>query len=55
GIKNTTFAFIEIILLWLSILYIVMFTRKIDKKASWLLIPYLLWVTFAMVLNYLSI
>jgi tryptophan-rich sensory protein len=26
---------------------------KISKKASWLLLPYLLWVTFAGILNYL--
>lgn len=55
GMRNPRFAFFEILLLWGSILYLVMFTYKINKKASYLLIPYLLWVSFATILNYLSI
>ena len=34
---------------------ITILVRKIDKKAAYLMIPYLAWVTFAGVLNYLSI
>jgi tryptophan-rich sensory protein len=26
---------------------------KIDRKAAWLLLPYLLWVSFAGILNFL--
>ena len=54
-LKNPKFAFFEIFLLWISILYLIIFTFKINKKASYLLIPYLLWVSFAGVLNWLMI
>ena len=55
GMKNPLFAFIDLIFLWFSIIAMILVTYKIDKKASYLLIPYLLWVSFAGVLNYLSI
>ncbi|MEJ2267977.1 MAG: tryptophan-rich sensory protein [Nanoarchaeota archaeon] len=51
--KNPLFSFFELILLWFSILLIIFTTWKINKRSSYLLIPYLLWVSFAGVLNYL--
>jgi tryptophan-rich sensory protein len=54
-LQNPAYAFVIIILLWLSILRMVFVLYKIDKKASYLLIPYLLWVAFASVLNYLIV
>lgn len=51
GLKLTTLAFIEIILLWFSIIAMIFVTRKINKISSWLLIPYLLWVGFAGIIN----
>ncbi|MFA6410684.1 MAG: TspO/MBR family protein [Candidatus Buchananbacteria bacterium] len=45
-------AFLEIIPLWLSILALIILGRKIYKPAAWLLIPYLLWVSFASYLNF---
>lgn len=44
-------AFIEIIFLWLSILLLIVKFYKHSKLASFLLIPYLLWVSFASLLN----
>ena len=44
-------ALIEIILMWLSIAAMIYLYSKIDKKAAFLQIPYLLWVSFASVLN----
>lgn len=44
-------AFIEIILIWLSILTMIITFYKIDRIAALLQIPYLLWVSFASVLN----
>jgi benzodiazapine receptor len=41
----------EIILMWLSILWMIIEFRKINKTAAYLQIPYLLWVTFASLLN----
>ncbi|HRZ85457.1 MAG TPA: tryptophan-rich sensory protein [Candidatus Paceibacterota bacterium] len=51
GIRKPIYAFYEIIVLWISILVMVIYLRKIDKKASWLLVPYLLWVSFASLLT----
>lgn len=52
GLKSPFFAFIEIVVLWILILLCVISFYKISKTASVLLIPYLLWVTFAAVLNF---
>lgn len=49
------FAFIDLLLLFSSILALIIYNWKIDKKAGYILIPYLLWVSFAGLLNYLSI
>ena len=55
GMKNPRFAFLEILVLWFSIVFLIGFNWKKARKASYFLIPYLLWVSFAIVLNYLSI
>lgn len=44
-------AFVVIVALWLAIFATIRTFKPIDKLASYLLIPYLLWVTFASVLN----
>lgn len=54
-LRRPNFAFIEIFFLLLSIISMIVVTWKIDKKSSYLLIPYLLWVSFATILNYLTI
>lgn len=51
GLKNPVLAFIEIIMLWLSIGMTIILFQKFSRVASQLLLPYLLWVTFATVLN----
>lgn len=55
GMKNPFYSFIEIWFLWISIASMIIVNWRINKKSSYLLIPYLLWVSFAIVLNYLSI
>ncbi|PIT92830.1 MAG: TspO protein [Candidatus Harrisonbacteria bacterium CG10_big_fil_rev_8_21_14_0_10_42_17] len=45
-------ALIEIVFLWLAILATIIAFAKISKPAAWLLVPYILWVSFAMYLNY---
>lgn len=52
GLQKPLFAFIEIIFLWISILATILFFYKINKKAAYLLVPYILWVGFAAVLNF---
>lgn len=53
GMQNPTLAFFDLILIWLTILAMIFTTHKISKTASYLLIPYFLWVSFAGILNYL--
>jgi translocator protein len=45
------FALIEIILLWMSIVIMLVLFYKIKPVAAYINIPYLLWVTFATILN----
>lgn len=45
------FALIEIILLWGTILGMILMFYKIRPLAAYLNLPYLLWVTFATILN----
>jgi hypothetical protein len=51
GMHNPSLAFVEIVVLWLSILWTIIEFKKISKPAAWLLVPYLAWVTFASYLN----
>ena len=51
GLKNPMLAGVEIILLWLMIFETFTKFVKINKIAGYLFIPYILWVSFAMVLN----
>lgn len=51
GLHNPLLALIEIILLWLMIFETYTQFKNIDKIAGMLLIPYLIWVSFATVLN----
>lgn len=46
------FAFIWLIILWFLILNTIILFYEIDKTAGFLLVPYLLWVTFAGYLNF---
>jgi len=54
SLKQPAIAFIELLVLWLSIIAMIFITKKADKKASLLLVPYLLWISFAGVLNWLA-
>jgi len=54
-LQNPLYALIEIFFLEVSIIFMIFISYKIDKKAGWFLVPYLLWVGFAIVLNYLSV
>jgi translocator protein len=45
-------AFIIIVCMWLSIFTTIVFFRKINNIAAWLLIPYILWVSYASALNF---
>lgn len=42
----------EVVLLWLSILSLILFLGRFSKLSAVLLVPYLVWVSFAAYLNY---
>ena len=44
-------AFLWLCLLWVLILVMIIRFGRVDRRAAWLLVPYLLWVTFAGYLN----
>jgi len=44
-------AVVVIVILWATILWTILRFRKISKAAAWLLVPYILWVSFATVLT----
>lgn len=41
-----------IVLLWAAIVLTILVFKKISKPAAWLLVPYIVWVSFATVLNF---
>ena len=51
NIKAYLFAFIWLLILWLLIILTARMFYKISKPAGYMLIPYILWVTFAGYLN----
>ncbi len=51
GAKLPTLAFVEIVIMWGTIIWTIIKFYKISKPAAYLLFPYLLWVTFASALN----
>ncbi|MBT3412909.1 MAG: tryptophan-rich sensory protein [Candidatus Jacksonbacteria bacterium] len=52
GLQNPGLALINILLLWLAIIWTMVGFYKISKPAMYLLVPYILWVSFATYLNY---
>ena len=52
GLKSPLLGLIDILLLWVAILLTILTFLKISRWAGGLLIPYLLWVSFAGVLNF---
>lgn len=51
GFRNPLLALINIIILWILIQRCIFLFQHIDRKASLMLYPYLIWVTFATFLN----
>jgi translocator protein len=52
GLQNILFALIEIIMLWIFLVITIIKFYKIDKRAAYLLVPYVLWVSFATILTF---
>ncbi len=51
-LKRPDWALLEVSLLWLSILFIIVGIARVSRRATWALVPYLAWVTFAGALNW---
>jgi translocator protein len=51
GLRQPGWALVEIVVLWAAILATMVLFFRHSTLAGWLLVPYLLWVSFASVLN----
>lgn len=52
GLHSPGWALVDLVLLWLAIVWTTVIFYKISRPAAYLLAPYLLWVSFASYLNY---
>ncbi len=52
GLHRPDLGFIDIVLVWVSIIATILLFYPIDVAAALLLVPYLVWVTFATALNF---
>lgn len=52
GLQNIGLALMEIFLLWILIIFVMISFFKVMRIAGWVFVPYLIWVSFAMLLNY---
>jgi len=51
GIRSPFLGFIDILLLWIAVLLTIKSFFKISKTVALLLLPYILWVSFAVLLE----
>jgi len=52
GLHSPLWALVDISAMWLAIVWTMVLFYRISKPAMWLLLPYILWVSFAAYLNY---
>ncbi len=52
GLHNPGVAFFELLMLWVAIIYTIINFYRVSKNAALLLLPYVIWVSFAAILNY---
>lgn len=52
GLHNPAWALFDITALWLAIIWNITLFYAVSKPAAWLLVPYILWVSFAAYLNW---
>lgn len=51
-LKRPDWALLEVGFLWLSVAFLIVLLARGSRVAPWLLVPYLIWVGFAAVLNW---
>lgn len=54
-LQSPLLGFIDVLLMIASIIWMIIVTRKVNTASAILLVPYLLWVMFASIINLLSI
>jgi len=52
GLRSPIWAFVDIVFLWIAIVWTIALFYRIYRPAALLLLPYILWVSFAAYLNY---
>jgi len=52
GLNNPLLAFAEIVILWGFIMEMIISFKKVSSTAAYLQIPYILWASFAAILNF---
>jgi len=52
GLRSPFLGLIEIVFLWVFILLTILKFYRISRTAAWLLIPYIVWVSVALMLNF---
>lgn len=52
GLRSPGLALVEIVFLWIAIAATIFVFARISSVAAWLLSPYILWVSFALYLNF---
>ncbi len=50
--QRPDWALLEVVLLWGSIVFLIVYLSRFSKPAAWLVAPYLVWVSFAAALNW---
>ncbi len=52
GARSAGSAVAILVLLWAAVVLAILVFRKVSRPAAWLLAPYILWVSFALYLNF---
>lgn len=52
ALQRPDWALIEVVGLWLSVAALIIYMRPLSSRAALILVPYLIWVSFAAYLNY---
>jgi len=52
GAHSVAAGFFELLMLWFAIVFTMVNFHRVSKVATWILLPYILWVSFAGILNF---
>jgi len=52
GLKSPLLGLVDIILLDIMVIFTIIYSKSISKLAAILLVPYLVWIIFASILNF---